>query len=246
MEKAKITMGMPARVEIVDPKAEEKSLDKVFDYFTEVDERFSTYKPTSEITLWNEGKIKETELSKEMQTVLELAEKTKKETDGFFDIVFEGVRDPSGLVKGWAIHNAAEILRKNGYKNFYVEIGGDIEVGGKNGKGEKWGIGIRNPFNREEVVKVVYLSNQGIATSGTAARGLHIYNPKEKKQANEIASITVIGPNIYEADRFATAAFAMGKKGIEFIENLAGLEGYMIDLNGIATYTSGFAKYTYA
>lgn len=239
-------MGMPAVVEIVDIEAEKRSLDLIFDYFTTIDKRFSTYKPTSEITLFNEGKISEAQLSDEMKTVLKLSEETKKQTNGFFDIVFQGIRDPSGLVKGWAIHNAAEILRKRGYKNFYVEIGGDIEVEGNNDKGNKWSIGIRNPFNREEIVKVVHLSNQGIATSGTAVRGPHIYNPKEKKPAEEIVSMTVIGPNIYEADRFATAAFAMGKKGIVFIEKMPQFEGYMIDLNGLATYTSGFAKYTYA
>jgi len=59
----------------------------------------------------------------------------------------------------------------------------------------------------------------------------------------DIASITIIGPNVYDADRFATAAFAMGKRGIQFIEKLAGFEGYMIDMRGIATYTSGFERY---
>ena len=43
-----------------------------------------------------------------------------------------------------------------------------------------------------------------------------------------------------EADRFATAAFAMGKDGILFIENLPGFEGYAIDAKGIATMASGF------
>jgi thiamine biosynthesis lipoprotein len=53
----------------------------------------------------------------------------------------------------------------------------------------------------------------------------------------------VIGPNIYEADRFATAAFAMESAGILFIEELEGFEGYMIDQHGLATYTSGFERY---
>ena len=68
-------------------------------------------------------------------------------------------------------------------------------------------------------------------------------NPKTKVAAAEIASISVIGPNVYEADRFATAAFAMGEKGIEFIEGLKGFEGYMIKNNQIAVMTSGFKKY---
>jgi thiamine biosynthesis lipoprotein ApbE len=59
----------------------------------------------------------------------------------------------------------------------------------------------------------------------------------------DVVSLTVIGPNVYEADRFATAAFAMGKKGIYFIEQLPGFEGYMIDTSAQATYTSGFERY---
>ena len=42
------------------------------------------------------------------------------------------------------------------------------------------------------------------------------------------------------------AAFAMGKKGIEFIELLPGFEGYMIDRDRMATVTNGFAHYVYA
>jgi thiamine biosynthesis lipoprotein ApbE len=53
-----------------------------------------------------------------------------------------------------------------------------------------------------------------------------------------------VGPDVCEADRFATGAFAMGEKGIRFIEERDGLEGYMIDKNGTATMTSGFSKYT--
>ncbi len=107
-----------------------------------------------------------------------------------------------------------------------------------------WRIGIRNPFNRTENVKVLALAEGGIATSGTAIRGQHIYNPHQPDSAiQDILSITVIGPNIYDADRFATAAFAMGKKGIQFIEKLAGFEGYMIDDQARATLTSGFERY---
>ncbi len=74
------------------------------------------------------------------------------------------------------------------------------------------------------------MSDCGVATSGTSIRGQHIYNPQDDAAPiDEIVSLTVIGPNIYEADRFATAAFAMGSDGIVFIEQLDGFEGYMID-----------------
>ncbi|MCX6752500.1 MAG: FAD:protein FMN transferase [Candidatus Nomurabacteria bacterium] len=243
MKEQRIIMGMPVVIEIVDSSASTEIFEEIFSYLISVDERFSTYKKDSEITLYNEGKIAEENLSDEMKKVFRLSEETKKITGNYFDISYQGKIDPSGLVKGWAIYNSALILRKKGFKNFYVEIAGDIEVAGLNKEGKKWAIGIRNPFNKKENVKVVYLSDRGIATSGLYERGEHIYNPKEKKSVTEIASLTVIGKNIYEADRFATACFAMGKKGIYFLEKMPGLEGYMIDNDKIATFTTGFEEY---
>ncbi len=181
-----------------------------------------------------------------MKEIFSLAEKTKKQTDGYFDIINRnGIFDPSGIVKGWSIYNASKILRNAGFDNFYVNAGGDIEVGGLNEVKRKWKIGIENPFKQGEIVKTVYLTNCGIATSGTYIRGQHIYNPKQKDDKLDlIRSLTVIGPNVYEADRFATPAFAMGLLGINFIEKQKDLEGYIIDNKGIATMTSGFEKFT--
>jgi thiamine biosynthesis lipoprotein len=240
-------MGMPITVEIIDAGATPVAIEKIFEYFKYVDEKFSPFKKTSEITKINNGEITEKDYSSDMKAVFLLSEKTKKETDGYFDITDNNRKyNPSGLVKGWSIFNAAELLKQMNFKNFYVEAGGDIQVYGKNTQKSGWKIGIRNPFKIEEIVKVVYLSkNEGVATSGTYIRGQHIYNPKNRKQElNEIVSISVIGPDVYEADRFATAAFAMQRNGINFIEKLDGFEAYMIDKKGIATMTSNFQKYT--
>ena len=239
---------MPITVEIIDPQATEVIFNKVFDYFTHIDEKFSTYKSTSEITAINDGKLTPENASEEMQLIFAMCEETKNQTGGYFDIrTPSGIYDPSGLVKGWAIWNAAKLLEKNDFKNFFIDAGGDIQPHGYNAEGEKWSIGIKNPFNDRENVKVVYVSHEGVATSGTYIRGLHIYNPRNGNQpVNDIVSLTVIGPNIHDADRFATAAFAMGKGSIHFIEQLPGYEGYMIDQNKIATMTTGFEKYTTA
>ena len=66
--------------------------------------------------------------------------------------------------------------------------------------------------------------------------------PRSRPLPFSASSLTVIGPNVYEADRFATAAFAMGREGLRFIEEQPGLEGYMIDRSGMASYTSGFDR----
>ena len=237
-------MGMPVTVAIVDATAARNDLEKIFDYFRAVDDRFSPFKKTSETSEVNRG-LPEKDWSRDMKAVVALAEKTKQETGGYFDMMTpEGTWNPVGIVKGWAIKNAADILRHAGFRNFYVDAGGDIEASGVNARGEKWSVGIKNPFRQDEIVKKLFITDVGIATSGTYIRGEHIYDPQTKKPVREIVSLTVVGPDVCEADRFATGAFAMGKQGIRFIEERAGLEGYMMDKNGTATMTSGFGEYT--
>jgi thiamine biosynthesis lipoprotein len=244
MKQTRLLMGMPITVEIVDPGENERLLDAVFGYFGYIDRKFSTFKPDSEISMINRQELRLEDASDEMKAIFRLAEQTRQESEGYFEIRRNGIYDPSGIVKGWAILNAAEILRDAGCENYYVDAGGDIQAAGKNGLGESWRVGIQNPFNPMEIVKVLSIQDCGIATSGTYVRGQHIFNPQVPEQPiTDIVSLTVIGSDVFEADRFATAAFAMGPGGIQFIERLTGFEGYMIDKGGMATYTSGFERY---
>lgn len=245
MKQTRLLMGMPITLNVVDTNVTRDDLEEIFQYFLHIDEMFSTYKEDSEISRFNRGELDMTQLSVEMQTILALSEQTKQETHGYFDVQHAGTCDPSGIVKGWAIQNAAKLLSERGFHHFYIDAGGDIQVAGTNQR-ELWRIGIRNPFKREENVKVLALTDCGVATSGTAIRSQHIYNPHHPTTPlQEVVSLTVIGPNIYEADRFATAAFAMGRKGMYFLEKLVGFEGYLIDAQARAMLTSGFERYVF-
>lgn len=244
MKQTRLIMGMPVMVDLVGEFSQEL-LARVFDYFTGVDEQFSNYKDTSQISQINQGRLPPDKYSRQMKNILCLSEETKQQTCGYFDIrTRQGKLDPSGIVKGWAVLNAARLLKRSGVENFCIDAGGDIQFWGENSQGQSWRVGIRHPFNKSQIVKVLKIGhNEGVATSGTYERGEHIYNPKDGSPIREIVSLTVIGPNIYEADRFATAAFAMGRTGIRFIDQLDGFEGYLIDKTGIATKTSGFDRY---
>lgn len=237
-------MGMPISV-LIAGEASQEPFNAVFDYFAYVDATFSTYKRDSEMMRINRGEIMPEAYSADMKEILRLAEETKRLTGGYFDITTpDGSIDPSGIVKGWAIRAAARILEERGYDNFCINAGGDIAARGLNEAGEEWRFGIRSPFSREGIVKVVYPRGRGVATSGAYIRGNHIYDPHTKRPAiSELASITVIGPDIFEADRFATAAYAMGEDGAAFIEGLDGFEAYAIRKDGVAVMTSGFKAY---
>ncbi len=241
MKETRVIMTMPIVVDIVGAH-DVSVLNDVFAFFTEVERRFSFFRDDSEVAAFNRGAGVP---SAELQDILTIAEKTKQETDGYFDIVrADGRTDPSGITKGWAIKKAADIVRAHGCRDFLIDAGGDIHTEGRSAEGEEWRIGIRDPFDFEQIVKVVVPRGRGVATSGSSMRGGHIYDPRASHAAaHDVASITVIGPDILEADRLATAAFAMGKRGAAFIESLPGFEAYMIDTDGVATMTSHFNDY---
>lgn len=233
MKETRISMELPVMVEIVDEKCTQQTLDKIFDYFSYIDNTFSIFKKNSEISQINRGELEEEVYSDDMRTVLALCEETKDETNGYFNIERKKKLDPSGLVRGWAIHNAAILLQDDGFQNYSLGIGSANEVHGVNTKGKPWRVGINNPFKVGHKTKVIELKDLGISTT--------VVNNKRK--VADIVSLTVIGPDAYEANRFATAAFAMGYKGVEFIQKLKDFEAYLIDKHGIAIFTKGFNNY---
>jgi FAD:protein FMN transferase len=236
-------MGMPVSLHVADPSAGHEDANAVFHYLRHVDSVFSTYIPESETERINRGEIPLPACSPEMRAILDLCERTRAATDGYFDAFRAGRFDPSGIVKGYAIRQSAEILRQRGFHNFFIEAGGDIQTSGRNQRGGQWRIGIRGPIDESQLVAVVHLEGEGIATSGTYIRGEHIYDPVRGQPATDVASVSVIARDICEADGLATAAFAMGKRGILLIESQPGMEGLVIARDGRSSCTTGFQRY---
>src|SRR6476661_5809407 len=113
MRATRILMGMPITIEVVGTN-DARIAEAAFAYFDRVDRRFSTYKDDSEIAAINRGCLAEASFSGDMREVLEIAEETRRATDGFFDIRRpDGTIDPSGIVKGWAIRNAAALITRS-------------------------------------------------------------------------------------------------------------------------------------
>src|SRR5215471_1976415 len=110
MKETRLLMGMPITVEVVDQGASLSDLEAVFSYLIYVDETFSTYKETSEVSRLNRGELREDEYSEDLRTVLALSEETRRATGGYFTIQRGDRCDPSGIVKGWAVRNAARLL----------------------------------------------------------------------------------------------------------------------------------------
>jgi len=243
VKQTRILMDMPITVEICGPDAKQYDIDQVFEYFVSVDSQFSMFRETSEVSKFNAGVLGESDLSDDLRQIRTWCERTREETNGFFNAQRDGRFDPTGLVKGWAIYQAAHKLLEVGYEHFAVEAGGDIQSIGSNAEGKPWTIGIRNPLVTSEIVKVIAPGDRGVATSGSYFRGDHVVDPVQGASLNDIVSVTVIASNVFHADRFATACFAMGRSGIDFLEKRSNLAGYMIDREGMATWTTNFTSY---
>jgi thiamine biosynthesis lipoprotein len=244
MRETRIIMGMPISLDVPGERVRQDDIDAVFAEFSAVDAQFSPFKNDSEVSRLNRGEITQDALTPRMREVFTLCEKTRRDTAGYFNIVRpDGSIDPCGMVKGWAIRNAACQLADMDFPDFCVAAGGDIQCRGVNDEGGEWRVGIRNPFTPDEIVKVLIPKGRGVATSGNYTRGDHIYNPHTGRYgSDDIVSLTVIGPDVLEADRYATAAFAMGREGIHFIERVPGLEAYEINVHGMARMTNGLGK----
>ncbi|MEZ5217487.1 MAG: FAD:protein FMN transferase [Ilumatobacteraceae bacterium] len=144
-------------------------------------------------------------------------------TDGAFDAFAVPapngtMLDPSGLVKGWSIERAAELLVEAGLGNFTINAGGDIAVRGRPSTDEGWRIGIRHPEIDTALAAVLEVDGSvGVATSATYERGAHIIDPISGQPTTELASVTVVGPDLGLADAYATAVFVMGVEGLEWL-----------------------------
>lgn len=233
-------MGLPVTVHVADAGAQEAVLGEVFADFALLDKVFSPFLADSAVSRINRGELKPEDAGDLVVQALHLCRLYEGATDGYFSAWLGGRLDPSGLVKGWAIDRGCSILDRQGYRNFFVDAGGDVQTRGLSERGEPWRVGIRHPVQRDKVVRVVLASGLAVATSGTYEKGDHIVDPHTGRAAEDLLSFTVAGPDILQADVYATAAFAMGKEGLAFIDRIKGYEAYAIDRALAGRWTAGF------
>ncbi|MFO0882352.1 MAG: FAD:protein FMN transferase [Candidatus Saccharimonadales bacterium] len=230
MRKVSVRMGMPISIDLPSVKGQ-KYFDALFAIGEEIDERFSPYKSNSELAkLWR-GQIREKDASKDMQAVIQACNDYEQITNGYFSPRYAGTFNPTGYVKGWAIQQMADYLDSHGIDTYLINVAGDIVAKSKHG--HSWDIVIANPVNTAEPIATIKLDNGAIATSGNYERGTHIYDPHTKLPADELASVTIIGPSIIPVDVYATAVFAMShEKGSEFMKKQRGFKAVFITKDG--------------
>ena len=139
--------------------------------------------------------------------------------------------DLSGIAKGFAVDKIARYLDKRGFKNYLVEIGGELIGKGLNKDNEIWQIGIENPDNNSDTIKrIIQLKDMAMATSGNymnyfekdGIRYSHTINPVTGKPIkHKLASVTVLDNSAMNADALATAFMVLGsEKALSLANNL--------------------------
>jgi thiamine biosynthesis lipoprotein len=208
----------------------------VEDELDRLDRVFSTYRPDSEISVLAEGGRTLASCSDDVREVLALCAEAGELTRGYFSAVHSGRLDPTGLVKGWAVARAAQLLAHAGSSCHVVNGGGDVLVAADPAVDEPWRIGVSDG-STGAILATIAAHNLAVATSGNCERPGLIVDPLTGRRALALRSVTVVGADIVMADAVATAAVAMGQRALAWLEDLPGYDAVVIAADGAVSTT---------
>ncbi|NHA67030.1 FAD:protein FMN transferase [Phycicoccus flavus] len=191
----------------------EAAVGRVYAHLRRAEAVLSTWRPDSDLLRLQHGETDDVHAW--VADVTELCLEAEDRTDGLFRAWRarpggRTVLDPTGLVKGWAVAAAAEHLAVVPEVAFAVGAGGDVVVGAGRGPvaaAPAWRIGLEDPRRAGAVADVVTVRRGAVATSGAAARGGHVIDPRTGGPVTRAGSATVVGPDLTWADVWATAAW---------------------------------------
>ena len=151
---------------------------------------------------------------------------------GFQNVILEsgGVRklnpeiklDVNAIAKGYGVDLVFEWILGNGFKNIFVEIGGEVRCAGKNQDGLLCRVGLIDPkisaSPGDELYTIVTLDGKAMATSGNYRNFVekngqiwgHTIDPRTGFPVEtNVLSVSVITNSCMEADGWATALMVL-------------------------------------
>jgi thiamine biosynthesis lipoprotein len=215
-------MGTAISIDVRSPLVAPEAIDRVFAYLRDVDARFSPFRHASEVNRLGRGEIALSSLSLDVRQVLALCEELRASTGGHFDA---------------RAHRGDGMLDAEGARNYAINAGGDVVLRGRPERGRRWRVGIQHPRQPHKVAAVLEIQDGAAATSGTYQRGSHIWQPSTGRPADEMLSLTVVGPSLTYADAYATAAFAMGQEGPAWVARQPGYGAFAVTCGDMAVWT---------
>ena len=218
--------------------------------FAGLDEMFSLYRPDSEASRLARGEVTLRDASAAFRARFADATGWRLLTDGFFTPERpDGVLDLSGIIKGYAIDQAATALQAAGVEDWCLNAGGDVLVSGSPapGAGSPWLAGVVDPLDRGALLSGFPLGAAGrfaaLATSGTAERGDHIWRAgvgRTEFRRSEFRQASVAAADIVTADVLATAIVAGGRPMLNWATDSWDVEVLAVLGSGELLATPGF------
>jgi thiamine biosynthesis lipoprotein len=128
--------------------------------------------------------------------------------------------DLCGIAKGFAVDRVADWLRRAGYADFLVEVGGELLGRGLRPDGMPWWVELERPPGPDGAAPFrVALHGLSVATSGDYRRGFtwdgrhygHTLDPRSGWPIPAaLAAVTVLHARCMQADALATALSVLG------------------------------------
>jgi FAD:protein FMN transferase len=137
--------------------------------------------------------------------------------------------DLGACAKGYAVDKAVNEIKKSGFSSAMINAGGDIFCVGRKNFFSPWRVGIRDPENKDSIVRVLNISDKAAATSGGYEQFFlygdkyysHLIDPGTGYPSDSgYVSVTVIAENCFTADTLATAIFIGGSEIKSKLETL--------------------------
>ncbi|MBN1277510.1 MAG: FAD:protein FMN transferase, partial [Deltaproteobacteria bacterium] len=162
------------------------------------------------ITLWkNAGKTGHVPTDREIESAMKNTgiDKIVLERSDFSIMKTVNVSiDLGGLGKGFTADDIAGLLKENGQESALIAMSGDIRAVGRRPDGRLWRVGVqdpRYPENLNALVTIVEIGDMAVSTSGNYRRFVeingkrysHIIDPRTGRTADNVPSVSVIGPD---------------------------------------------------
>ncbi len=135
--------------------------------------------------------------------------------------------DLGGIAKGVLADRMAARLRRLGYRQGILDLGGNILVLGERPDGGHWRVAVRHPRAGNRWLGMIQVRDRAVVTSGDYERFFihnntryhHIVNPLTGYPADGVLSVTIVGPEAGIADALSTAMFVLGpERGLAVLQ----------------------------
>lgn len=166
----------------------------------------------------------------------------------------ESYIDFSAIAKGYAVDVITRYLDNKNLSNYFVEIGGEVRVSGKNISDKYWLVGVEDPkFSlSSDIFATVSLNNLSLATSGNYRNFYnlkdslvyHTIDPKSGYPSrSNMLSASVFAKSCFIADAYATSFMVLGfEKSKKIVTSTDGLDALVIYINDEGDTTKYFSE----